>query len=62
MLTLLPVSSFNMVSYQSYYGGIICKFHYGVTGVDEGTIVEDSVMEWAEDSSLWCAFVQDEGG
>lgn len=54
MLNLLPVSSFHMVSYQSYCGA---------TGVDEGTIIaEDRVMKWAEDSSLWCAFVQDKGG
>ena len=60
MLNLLPVG-WLVICYQSYYGRVISKFDDGIGGVD-GTAArgEEGLEEGAEDTTLWCASVQDE--
>lgn len=59
MLNLLPVGCLVVVSYQSYYGGIISKLDNGIARMNGGTVIgEEGVEEGTKNTSLWCASVQ----
>ena len=52
-----------VISYQTYHGCVISKFYDGVGGKNgEAVMGEEGIEEVAEDTPLWCASVQDEGG
>ncbi|KAI3375713.1 hypothetical protein L3Q82_004018 [Scortum barcoo] len=52
-----------IVRYEAHYGGVVCKLHDGVCGVDGRTVTgEESEEGWAEHAALWCACAQDQCG
>lgn len=62
MRDLFSVGWFIVVCNQTYNGDVICKLYHGVGGLDGGAVVhEEWVEEWAENTSLWCVCVEDDG-
>ncbi|KAI3360238.1 hypothetical protein L3Q82_014551, partial [Scortum barcoo] len=50
-----------IVRYEAHYGGVVCKLHDGVCGVDGRTVTgEESEEGWAEHAALWCACALDQ--